>query len=314
MRWAGSVAITPTDLLVIEGPTGIGKTALAIALAERFNGEIVSADSRQIYRGMDIGTAKPSVEDQARVSHHLIDIVPPDKSLSLAEYQAHAYAAIESIVGRGRLPILAGGTGQYITAVIEGWQTPEVAPDFTLRGELEAFAEQHGRDALFARLRALDPGAEALIDPRNVRRVIRALEVSIVSGQPFSTQRRKTPPPYRLLEWALTMDRAALDSRLDARIDGMLARGLLDEVRALLAAGIDRKLPSMSGLGYAQLAAYLCDEMTYAAAVEAFKAGTRLFARRQYTWFRQHGAPRWIDITETSGETLADQFAAWRAP
>jgi tRNA dimethylallyltransferase len=300
-----------TDVLVIEGPTGIGKTALAIALAERFNGEIVSADSRQIYQKMDIGTAKPSVAELARVPHHLIDIVLPDYALSLAEYQAQATAAIRAIAGRGRLPIVAGGTGQYITALIEGWQTPEVAPDAALRAELEAFSEERGADALYARLLALDPGAEGLIDPRNVRRVIRALEVSIVSGQPFSAQRRKSPPPYRVYEWALTMDRAALDARLDTRIDGMLARGLLAEVRDLLAAGYARKLPSMSGLGYAQLAAYLSGETTYEAAVEAFKAGTRLFARRQYTWFRRHGSPQWIDITQTSMDTLAAQLTAW---
>ncbi len=305
------------NVLVIAGSTGIGKTALAITLAGQFAGEIVSADSRQIYRGMDIGTAKPTADEQARAQHHLIDVVDPDCTLTLAEYQTHAYAAIDAILSRGRLPLLVGGTGQYLTAVIEGWHAPEIAPDPVLRAELQTYVETHGTDALYARLLTVDPGAVSLIDSRNIRRVIRALEVSIISGQPFSAQRRKSAPPYRVLELTLTMDRATLDDRLDARIDTMLARGLLDEVRRLAGlngdSGYDWHLPSISGLGYAQLGAYLRGEMSLAEAISAFKQATRLFSRKQYTWFRQHGSPLWVDTQQTPPEQISARVADWLA-
>ncbi len=300
-------------LIVIAGPTGVGKTALAIALAESLNGEIVSADSRQIYRGMDIGTAKPTAEEQARIPHHLIDVSDPDVMLSLTEYQVLAYAAITDITMRGRLPLLVGGTGQYITAVIEGWRAPEVPPDLTLRAELQAYADEHGSDALYARLSAADPGVIGLIDSRNVRRVIRALEVTLISGQPFSVQRRKDPPPYRTLELALTMDRALLDMRLDQRIEAMLAHGLLDEVRRLSAAGYDWRLPSMSSLGYAQIGAYLRSEIALDEAIADFQSATRAFARRQLVWFRGHGDPRWIDVLQTSQAETLELVRNWLA-
>ncbi len=299
------------DLLVIEGPTGVGKTGLGIALAERFNGEIIGADSRQIYRYMDIGTAKPTAEERARIPHHLIDFLNPDASFSLTQYQALCTAAIAKSAVRGKLPILVGGTGQYITAVLDGWHIPEVPPDDALRAELAAYAEQYGADALFQRLLVADPDAGAFIDPRNVRRVIRALEVSLVSGQPFSAQRTKAPPGYRVLELCLTLDRAALDARTDARIDSMLQRGVIDEVRALFAMGYDWKLPAMSSLGYAELGEYLRGEATLEAAVATFKANTRLFTRRQMTWFRKHGAPRWIDVMDYGA--LVDDIATWLA-
>jgi len=299
------------DLLVVEGPTGVGKTGLGIALAQRFNGEIIGADSRQIYRYMDIGTGKPTAEERARAPHHLIDFLDPDVAFSLTQYQALCSAAIAEIAARGKLPILVGGTGQYITAVLEGWHIPEVPPDDTLRAELAAYAEQHGADALFQRLLAADLDAGAFIDPRNVRRVIRALEVSLVSGQPFSAQRVKAPPGYRALELCLTLERTALDLRTDARIDAMLDSGLVDEVRALFAMGYDWKLPAMSSLGYAELGAYLRGESTLEAAVVAFKANTRLFTRRQMTWFRKHGTPRWVDVQTLDQGSLEHTIAAW---
>lgn len=300
-----------SDLIVVEGPTGIGKTALGIALAEQFNGEIISADSRQVYRGMDIGTAKPTADEQARVPHHLIDVIDPDYALTLTEYQVMAYQAIDAIRSRGRLPLLVGGTGQYITAVIEGWQAPEVPPDPMTRADLQAYADEYGTEALYARLVERDPGAVGLVDPRNVRRVIRALEVTLATGEPFSAQRRKQPPPFRVLEIALTMNRAALDKRIEARIDAMLANGLLDEVRALAAKGYDWRLPSMSSLGYAQLGAYLRGETVLDEAVAEFKRATRLFVRRQYTWFRKHGAPIWIDVTQTTAEDVIGMVKNW---
>jgi len=288
MRLAGKQPV-----VAIVGPTGVGKTALAIALAQHFPAEVVSADSRQIYRRMDIGTAKPTPEERSAVPHHLIDVVEPDQTFTLAEYQALAYAAIEDIHHHEKVALLVGGTGQYVTAVLEGWQTPEVAPNEQLRAELESYAAEHGPEALFERLRVLDPVSAARMDPHNLRRTIRALEVCIETGQPFSTQRRRSPPPYQVLELALTIDREALYKRLDARIDQMLRDGLLDEVRALQA--YDWHLPSMSGLGYAQLSRYLRGEYSLEEAVAEFKHATRTFVRRQYTWFRRHGAPRWLE-------------------
>lgn len=296
-------------VIVIAGPTGIGKTALAVALAQRIDGEIVNADSRQIYRLMDIGTAKPTPVERAAAPHHLIDIVDPDQPLTLAAYQALAYQAIGDIHARGKIALLVGGTGQYITAVLEGWRVPEVAPDPALRTKLEAYAAEHGAAALYARLKTLDPEVESYIDPHNVRRIVRAMEVCIATGQPFSAQRRKEPPPYQTLELGLTMDREALYTRLDARIDQMMADGLLDEVRMLQDRGYDWRLPSMSGLGYAQLGMYLRGEVSLDEAVTLFKRDTRTFVRRQYTWFRRHGALHWLEMPTV--DQVIDRVQDW---
>jgi tRNA dimethylallyltransferase len=296
-------------VIVIAGPTGIGKTALAIASARQMSGEIVNADSRQIYRSMDIGTAKPTLDEQAAAPHHLIDVVDPDQTLTMAEYQRLAYTAIDDIHRRGKMVLLVGGTGQYITAVLEGWHTPEVAPNLALRAELAAYAAEHGAEALFDRLRTLDAESAARMDSHNVRRTIRALEVCIETGQPFSAQRRKTPPPYRVLELGLTMPREALYARLDARIDRMMANGLLDEVRTLHERGYDWRLPAMSGLGYAQLGAYLRDETALDEAVAAIKRDTRTFVRHQYTWFRRHGALTWLESPELAA--VCPMIEAW---
>lgn len=293
--------LTGKLLLVILGATAVGKTALSLSLASALNGEIVGADSRQVYRYMDIGTAKPSAEERAFVPHHLIDIVDPDQNLSAAQYQRLAYAAIDAIHARGRLPLLVGGTGQYISAVIEGWTMPEVPPNPALRAELEAFAQAHGLEALGARLLALDPDSAGFIDLRNPRRIIRALEVSIETGQPFSAQRGKMPPGYRVLQIGLTMERDALYARADARFDAMMAEGFLDEVRRLLSMGYARSLPSMSGLGYAQLAAHLLDGVPLTEAVAAGKQATHDFIRRQYTWFRKYNADAvWLTPEQTA--------------
>lgn len=302
MPATGSAPRAP--LVVITGPTGIGKTALAVALARHLPVEVVSADSRQVYRHMDIGTAKPTPAERAAVRHHLIDMVNPDETLTMAAYQREAYAAIAAIHARGGLPLLLGGTGQYITAVLEGWHAPEVPPNPVLRATLEAEAAAHGQEALVERLRTLDPDSGARIDPRNLRRVIRALEVCIETGQPFSAQRQKRPPPFRALELGLTTDRDALYSRLDARIDRMMADGLLDEVRALHQRGYDWRLPAMSGLGYAQLGAHLRGECTLDEAVMAIRRDTRTFVRRQYTWFRRHGAIRWLSLDVAARDAL----------
>ncbi len=275
-------------LIVLVGPTGSGKTRLAIALANALNGEIVGADSRQIYRHMDIGTAKPTTDEQQQARHHLIDVVDPDANLSLAEYQALAFAAIADIHAHGHVPLLVGGTGQYVTAVIEGWSIPQVAPNLALRAELEAFAAQQGAHALHARLSALDPAAATSIDARNIRRVVRALEVCLESGQPISELQRKRPPPFSMRHYGLTLERDTLYARADQRVDAMMEVGLLDEVRGLLQRGYDRRLPSMSGLGYAQLVTHLLDAVPLAEAVLQTKHDTHDFIRRQYTWFRGH--------------------------
>ena len=195
-------------LLVIVGPTAVGKTALSLHLAQSFDGEVVSADSRLFYRGMDVGTAKPTPEERASVPHHLIDVAAPDQTVGLAEFQEQAYAAIDDVHARGRLPLLVGGTGQYVRAVLQGWRIPRVPPDPELRAKLETQAEHEGAAQLHARLAELDPDAAARIDSRNVRRVIRALEVCLITGRPISQQQRKQPPPYRMLQIGLTMERS----------------------------------------------------------------------------------------------------------
>jgi tRNA dimethylallyltransferase len=285
-----------SPLVVIVGPTAAGKTALSIELAEASGGEIVSADSRQIYRGMDIGTAKATMEEQARVPHCLLDVVAPNQVLSLAEYQAMAYAAIAGIHARGRLPFLVGGTGQYIHAVIEGWRIPEVAPQTELRAELQMKARSEGAAALHAWLAALDPTAAARIDYRNIRRVIRALEVCLVTGQPITELQRKNPPPYGILQIGVTRPRPELYARIDRRVQRMIGAGLVDEVRRLADAGYDWELPAMTGLGYRQIGEYLRDEVTLEEAIARIKKGTRRFVQQQYNWFRlDDPAIRWVD-------------------
>src|SRR5579859_835035 len=220
-------------LRALGGPTGVGKSALALHLATVFDGEVVTADSRQVYRGMDIGTDKPWPWERARVPHHLIDLVDPDEPFTLARYQAQAYAAIAGIHARGRLPVLAGGTPLYLAAVLEGWQIPEVAPDRALRARLEARAAAEGPAALHAELGTRDPAAAARILPGNTRRLVRALEVIYLTGRPFSEQQGKALPPYRVGRLALGADRAVLHRRIDARVEREVADGLVDEVAGL---------------------------------------------------------------------------------
>jgi tRNA dimethylallyltransferase len=286
------------SLLCILGPTGVGKTALAIELAERLNGEIVSADSRQIYRGMDIGTGKPTPDQLARVRHHLIDCVDPDQSYTLAEYQAGAYAAIGGVFARGQQPLLVGGTGLYVRAVTEGLRIPAVPPNPELRAQLEERASREGGDKLYEELQHIDPEAAAKIDPRNVRRTIRALEVYLSTGQKFSAAGQTEPPPFAVRRLGLTLPRDELYRRVDARVDEMIARGWLDEVRAL-AKKYDRVLPALSSLGYPQMGAVLRGEMTLDDAAREIKHHTHRFIRQQYAWFHP-GDPRmaWFDASQ----------------
>lgn len=292
-------------LIAIVGPTAAGKTALSLDLAEALNGEIVSADSRQIYRGMDIGSAKATPAEQARVPHHLLDLVDPDQVLTLAEYQQLAYRAIDDIHARGQLPLLVGGSGQYVAAVLEGWRIPEVAPQPDLRAQLAADAAAHGAEALHARLAALDPAAAARIDYRNIRRVIRALEVCIVTGRPISELQGKEPPPYSIGRIGVTRPRPILYERIDRRVDAMIEAGLVEEVRRLADAGYDWNLPAMTGLGYRQIGLYLRGEATLDEAIALVKQVTRRFVQQQYNWFPlDDPAIRWLDPEQVMVEEV----------
>jgi len=273
-------------LVVILGPTAAGKTEVAIQISERLGGEIVSADSRLFYRGMDIGTAKPTPAEQMRAPHHLIDVAEPDQIWSLALFQQKAREAIAEITARGRLPLLVGGTGQYIRAVIQGWEVPKVEPDPGLRKALEDWAVEIGGDGLHQRLASLDPLAAATIDARNLRRTVRALEVILSSGRRFSEQRRSQPTPYRLLLLGLTRPRTELYQRIDARIQRMIDAGLVDEVRELLRRGYSPGLPTLSAIGYREMIAYLQSKISFEEAVRQMRRATRIFVRRQANWFK----------------------------
>lgn len=274
-------------LVAVVGPTAVGKTALSITLAQQLNGEIVNADSRQIYRGMDIGTAKPTRQEQAAVPHHLIDIIDPDEPFSLVVYQELAFRTIQEIEARDKLPLLVGGTGQYLAAVLEGWSIPRVPPQSELRAMLTAEAASKGTAALYERLLAIDPVAAANIQPNNLRRIVRALEVYDVTGKPISEQQRRQAPPYCIKTLWLTMDRTALYTRIDARVDAMIAAGLVDEVRRLLEQGYSWELPAFSSLGYKEFRAYFEGAAALDACIERLKFNTHAFARKQAMWFRQ---------------------------
>ncbi|MFH1381585.1 MAG: tRNA (adenosine(37)-N6)-dimethylallyltransferase MiaA [Chloroflexota bacterium] len=283
-------------VVAIVGPTAIGKSQLALNLAQEFNGEIVSADSRQVYRHMDIGTAKPTKEEQALIPHHLIDIINPDEDFSLAQYQKLAYEAIEDIQKRGKLPLLVGGSGLYVWAVLEGWIIPPVPPASQFRHNLVERASRGEGEALYRELVEIDPAAAQKIDPRNVRRVIRALEVS-QSGVPFSQLQRKQAPPFTPLIIGLTAERAELYRRIDTRVERMIDQGLVEEVQRLIARGYDFNLPAMSGVGYKQIGQFLRGEVTLEDAIRQTKFETHRIARHQYAWFHLNDERiKWFDI------------------
>jgi len=276
----------PAPLVVIMGPTAVGKTQVALQLAERLNGEIVSADSRLFYRGMDIGTAKPTQAERERVPHHLIDVANPDEVWSLTLFQQAARQAIDEIHLRRRLPFLVGGTGQYIRAVTEGWLPPAQQPDPRLRSTLEKWALEIGSSELHRRLAVLDAQAAAVIQPQNLRRTVRALEVIFCTGERFSAQRLRQASPYSLLQIGLNRPREELYRRIDARIDAMLAAGFQSEASSLLAQGYSSELPAFSAIGYRQMIAFVSGQMTMDEAVIEMKRLTRQFVRRQANWFK----------------------------
>jgi tRNA dimethylallyltransferase len=299
-----SLEIQPSkpSLIIIVGPTAVGKTTISIKLAQQFGAEIVSADSRLFYRGMDIGTAKPTPEERLLVPHHLVDIADPDETLSLAIFQRFAGRAIAGIHARGHLPFLVGGTGQYIHAVTRGWAPPTTGVDARLRTALEGMAMGRGKGWLHNWLALLDPPSASSIDPRNLRRTVRALEVI------FSTdQRNHGVSPYRLLTIGLIRPRPELYARLDARIEAMFAGGLLEEVRSLLTQGYSPALPTMSAIGYRECARVLGGEMCLEDAKIQMRRLTRNFVRRQANWFKAADSEiHWFEAGDDNQEKMKE--------
>lgn len=299
-------------LLVILGPTAVGKSEVAIQLAQVLNGEIVSADSRMFYIGMDIGTAKPSPAEQARVPHHLIDVTQPDAPWSLATFQERAHLALDEIHQRGRLPMLVGGTGQYLRAVTQGWQLPTAGPDFRLRQALEGWGADLGPLELHRRLGVIDPAAAGSIDERNMRRTIRALEVIFQTGRPYSAQRRSGTPRYQILQVGLTLPRLQLYHRIDQRVDRMLADGLVAEVRHLLQSGLSPDLEVFSAIGYREIIAYIQDQLELDEAVRGIKRATRVLVRRQANWFKADDPDiHWFDLAQTPISAITALVESW---
>jgi tRNA dimethylallyltransferase len=291
--------------VVIVGPTAVGKTEISIQLAEQLDGEIVSADSRLFYRGMDIGTAKPTPEERACVPHHLIDVADPRETWSLTLFQRAASEAIADIHARGRTPFLVGGTGQYVHAVTRGWTPPAAAPDMSLRAKLESRAKNEGYQRLYEELQQFDPAAAERIDPRNVRRTIRALEVIRLTGRKFSEQRGQAEGPYRLLTIGLTRPRPELYARVDARIESMFAAGLLEEVQGLLNSGISPDLPAMTSIGYRECVKVLQGRLTVEEAKMQMRRATRVFIRRQANWFKlDDPSIHWFEVGRVQIEEI----------
>jgi tRNA dimethylallyltransferase len=300
-------------LLVLLGPTAVGKTKLSIELARALSCEIISGDSMQVYRGMDVGTAKITEKEMGGVPHHLIDVLEPDQPFSVAMFQEWCRKLIPEITGRGRLPFIVGGTGLYIESVCYEFQFTEAGADEDFRAREQAFAETHGAEALHAKLAELDPKSAARLHPNDVRRVIRALEIVHLTGETLSSQleKQQKQSPYELCLIGLTMDRQMLYNRIERRIDDMLRLGLVDEVHGLLRKGYRRDAVSMQGLGYKEIVEHLVDGVPLDVAVEKLKRDTRRFAKRQLSWFRHMKDIAWIDVGD--GENFSGILAAAHA-
>jgi len=289
-------------IVAIVGPTGVGKTYLSLQIARRFNVEVVSVDSRQIYRHLDIGTAKPTIEDRLVAFHHLIDIADPKDDFSLATYLKMARSVIEEIHGRGAIPLLVGGTGQYFRALVENWQVPTVPPDWAFREKMGKFLLDQGVEALYDKLKLIDPMSARIIDPKNSRRVIRALEVYEHTGTSFSELRTMSDPSYNALVVGVTTNREKLNLWIDSRVDNMIDLGWVREVRNLLDLGINRQHSSMSSVGYRELIDYLDGSIEFSEAIQNIKTKTRRFARNQYGWFSLSNPS--IEWVERDGEIV----------
>lgn len=280
-------------IIAIVGPTASGKTDLAIKIARKFTGEIVSADSRQIYKGMDIGTAKPSAKEIRAIKHYLINIKNPSENYTVAEYKNDAIDAINKIINKGKVPILAGGTGLYIKAVVENLDIPSVKPDWTLRKKLEDKIKKEGLEKVYGELIELDPEAAYIVDGKNPRRVIRALEVAILTKKPFSTQRKKGKQLFETLEIGIDLPASVLEKRIDRRVDEMVRTGLLNEVKKLIKKYGDKQI-AFDAIGYKEIISFLKKEISLDEASVLIKKNTRAFAKRQMTWFRKDKNIKWI--------------------
>lgn len=287
------------DLVVVVGPTAIGKTDLGIKLAQKLNGEIVSADSMQIYKYMDIGTAKPHMEERQGIPHHMMDIIEPDESFNVALYQEGAKTAIEHIYDLEKLPILVGGSGLYINSIVYPLDFTDATEDLELRDTLYRLVEERGNTYLHEELSKVDPDTASRVHPNDVKRVVRALEIYRLTGKPMSKYRqnfKETEIPYNVVMIGLHMARARLYERINLRVDHMIDTGLIDEVKSLLDMGYTRDLISMQGLGYKEIVAYLEGDYTLDEAVDILKRDTRRFAKRQFTWFKKDSRIQWLDI------------------
>jgi tRNA dimethylallyltransferase len=296
--------VSRPPLLALVGPTGVGKTAVAVRLAQQIAIEVVSADSRQVYRGMDIGTGKPTADELTAVTHHLIDVVDPAERYHAARFRADALAAIAGVRDRGRLPVVVGGTGLYVRALLRGL-APAPPADPALRGELERFAETHGAAALHARLAGVAPETARRLHPNDRVRIVRALEVhahrAAVPARAGEGDWAEPPRPWRLLMIGLAQERTRLRAALAERARSMLARGMMDEVRRLLQAGYDPARPPMDGIGYRQLALAVRGRMAEAEALRLMIRDTTRYAKRQMTWFAREPEIRWLDVDEAGG-------------
>lgn len=283
-------------VIAVVGPTASGKTALSLRLAQQYNGEIISADSRQVYKYMDIGTDKLPVAKRQGIPHHLLDIVEPSQEFTVADFKRLALQAIEDIHQRGKLPILCGGTGLYLNVLLQNYQVPRIAPQTELRQKLEQYAQEHGTQALHQLLQQHDPASAATIHPNNVRYVIRALEICLTTNQKKENQKGETLFPYFTI--GIYWPREILYERINQRVDELVERGLLNEVKTLLMQGYTEDSPAMSSLGYPEFIAYLKGSITLEAAVELLKKNTRNFCKRQLTWFRRDNTIHWVDGKE----------------
>ena len=313
----------PGKMLVVAGPTAVGKSSFGLEAARRFDGEIVSVDSRQVYTGLDIGTAKPSLAERQAVPHHLVDIIDPDEDFGLAPFLDLVGDVVSGIQSRSKLPVVVGGSSQYVFALIEGWSPPRVPPNAELRAELEQRAQADGPAALHVKLAAIDPETAAKIDPRNIRRVIRALEVrqSAKEGESDEAKAeealtseaplRREPVAKNILSIGLTLPREELYGRIDKRVDQMIKAGWLNEVERLSQRGYGPELTAMSSIGYQELTEHLSGNLGLADAVQRIKNRTHKFARSQYVWLRRAKWLEWFEADEPGLASAVDRVGEW---
>lgn len=296
------MAAKKPKVLVLAGPTASGKTALGVALAKKLDGEIISADSMQIYKYMNIGTAKVTLAEMQGVPHHLVDCVSPDEEFSVAKYKAAALEAIEVILSKGKLPIIIGGTGLYINSLTLPWDFQKKDSDEIIRWRLTAEAEVMGKETLYERLQSVDPATAAIVHPNNLNRIIRALEIYELTGKPksyFDEETKKQEVPYDYFILGLDWDRETLYDRINRRVDWMIEEGLIEETKMLIERGYDWNLTALKAIGYKELRPYLEGESNLAEAITVLKRDSRHYAKRQMTWFRKEKRIHWLKMSET---------------